>query len=163
MCKKAYARMWMIRRLKKLGANPTEMLDVFYKQIRCVLELAVAVWEPSITVAESNQIERVQKCAFYIILGEQYLHYENALHTMNSERLSDRRYKLCLKFAKKSEKHPRYQNWFCPAEDYVPTINTRSDKRDRNTKFKPVPTRTDRFKNSPVPYMTDQLNQFYAK
>ena len=54
MCKKGYARLWMIRRLKALGADMTEMLDVFYKQIRSVLELAVAVWEPRMTQALSK-------------------------------------------------------------------------------------------------------------
>jgi hypothetical protein len=44
MCKKGYARLWMLRRLKGLkglGASTEEMLDVYEKQIRCVLELAV--------------------------------------------------------------------------------------------------------------------------
>ena len=63
MCRKAYARLWMLRRLKALGARDDEILDVFYKQIRSVLELAVAVWQPRLTLAENKQIERVQKCA----------------------------------------------------------------------------------------------------
>ena len=43
MCQKGYARLWMLRRLKGLGASTEEMLDVYEKQIRCVLELAVAL------------------------------------------------------------------------------------------------------------------------
>ena len=62
MCKNGYSRIWMLRRLKKLGASCTDMLDVYFKQIRCVLELAVAVWTPGLTKAESTQIERVHKC-----------------------------------------------------------------------------------------------------
>ena len=57
MCQKGYSRIWMLRRLSKLGANQTEMLDVYYKQIRCVLELAVAVWTPGLTLEETYQIE----------------------------------------------------------------------------------------------------------
>ena len=52
----------MLERLKKLGANQTEMVDVYNKQVRCVMELAVAVWTPGLTKEESYQIERVQKC-----------------------------------------------------------------------------------------------------
>ena len=63
MCKKGYARIWMLRRLKGLGANLDEMLDVYEKQIRCVLEMAVAVWEPGLTQCENKQIERVQRSA----------------------------------------------------------------------------------------------------
>ena len=60
----------MIRRLSKLGASQTDMLDVYNKQIRCVLELAVAVWTPGLTKQEGYQIDRVQKYALHFILGE---------------------------------------------------------------------------------------------
>jgi hypothetical protein len=33
---------------------------VFYKQIMCVPVMAVTVWEPSLTQAQSKQLERVQ-------------------------------------------------------------------------------------------------------
>ena len=59
MCQKGYARLWMLRRLKGLGASTEEMLDVYEKQIRCVLELAVAVWQPGLTKQEAGQLERV--------------------------------------------------------------------------------------------------------
>ena len=55
MCQKAYSRLWMLRRLKKLGAEKTEMLDVYYKQVMCVLEMAVAVWEPGLNQAQSKK------------------------------------------------------------------------------------------------------------
>ena len=154
----------MLRRLKVLGADVTEMLDVFYKQIRCVLELAVAVWEPGLTQALSKQLERVQKCAFYIIMGNDYTTYDNAVNCLQSEKLSDRRFKLCVNFARKSEKHIKYKQWFNPAEEYSPPIpNTRSDKTTIQTKYKPVPTRTDRYKTSPIPYLTDLLNDYHTE
>ena len=34
MCQKGFSRLWMLRRLKKLGASKTEMIDVYFKQIR---------------------------------------------------------------------------------------------------------------------------------
>ena len=45
ICKKGYQRLGMIRRLKNLGANNEELLDVYMKQVRSVLELAVPVWK----------------------------------------------------------------------------------------------------------------------
>ena len=42
--KKAFSRLWMIRRLKLIGANQEELLDVYVKQIRSVLEYAAVVW-----------------------------------------------------------------------------------------------------------------------
>ena len=44
ICKKAYARLWMLRRLSKLGATEGEMVDVYQKQVRSVLLMAVPVW-----------------------------------------------------------------------------------------------------------------------
>jgi hypothetical protein len=85
MCKKEYARLWMIRRLKGLGASSEEMLDVFYKQIRCVLEMAVAVWEPGLNKAQRKQLERVQQCAFYIIMGNTFTNYDTAVNSLEVE------------------------------------------------------------------------------
>ena len=68
-----------MRRLKKLGANEQELKDVYVKQVRSVLELAVPAWHGAITQAERNEIERVQKAALHVILGENYLSYRSAL------------------------------------------------------------------------------------
>ena len=159
MCQKGYSRLWMIKRLKKLGASQSEMTDVYIKQIRCLLELAVAVWMPGLTKAESYQLERVQKCVAHVIMGDAYDTYDGATNILGLEKLSDRRFKLCLNFARKCEKHPKYSNWFHAAEEVLsPSMKTRSDKTLLQTKYKPVPFRTDRYKNSPIPFLTDLLN-----
>ena len=103
----------MIRRLKGLGASSAEILDVFNKQIRCVLEMAVAVWEPGLTQAQSKQLERVQQCAFYIIMGNTFTNYDAAVNFLGSEKLSVRRSTLCLSFALKCEKKPEVQELVC--------------------------------------------------
>ena len=41
--KRAYKKLWCLRRLKKLGADFRDLLDVYFKQIRSILEYAVAV------------------------------------------------------------------------------------------------------------------------
>ena len=148
----------MIRRLKNLGANSEELLDVYMKQVRSVLELAVPVWQPGLTQLETQQIERVQKCAMHIILGENYTDYYDALETMNCDTLVSRRIKLCENFARKASKSTRYRNWFTLKTTSPPTINTRQHKKELN-KYLPVQTRTCRYKNSPLPYLTDILNK----
>ena len=65
----------MLRRLKNIGANIQELLDVYTKQVRCVLEIAVPAWEPGLTKSEGGQLEQVQKSVFSIILGDEYLNY----------------------------------------------------------------------------------------
>ena len=56
-----------------------ELHEVYDKQIRCMVELVSPVWTPGITLEETNQLERVQKAAFAIILGIQYTRYARAL------------------------------------------------------------------------------------
>ena len=43
LCEKGYDRLWMIRNLKRLGASKFELVDVYQKQVRSILELAVPV------------------------------------------------------------------------------------------------------------------------
>ena len=164
MCQKGFARLWMLRRLKKLGATQSEMIDVYYKQIRCILELAVAVWTPGLNKGESDQIERVQKCALHVIMGDNYQNYDHAAQLLEVDKLSQRRVQLCLNFARRLENHPKYSTWFHPAEEVQPPyIKTRSEKTLVQSKYTPVPYRTDRFSRSPLPYLTELLNTHHAR
>ena len=54
MVKKAFQRMWVIRRLKRLGASTADLKEVYIKQIRSVLEFSVSVWRPGLTKQCSN-------------------------------------------------------------------------------------------------------------
>ena len=152
MCSKAFSRLWMIRRLKPLGATVEELIEVYQTQIRCLVEFAVAAWNSGLTKAQINQMERVQKCALAIILQEDYLAYSHALSSVNLESLQDRRHALCLKFARKAQKHPKFVKWFCPNNQTG--VDTRSDKET----FKPVQSRTCRYEKSPIAYLTRLLN-----
>ena len=152
ICRTAYARMWMLRRLKPLGATSEELIDIYEKQIRCILEFAVPAWNPGLTKAQINQVERVQKCALAIILEENYQSYQSALKKVHLITLSERRYLLSLNFAKKAVKHDIYSNWFTPSAS--PAMNTRSIKPT----FKPVQARLARYLKSPISYLTKLLN-----
>ena len=46
---KGYHRLWILRRLKNLGADKLRLIDVYIKQVRSVLELAVPAWHPGLT------------------------------------------------------------------------------------------------------------------
>jgi hypothetical protein len=65
ICKKAFKKMWTIRRMKALNIEPLLILDVYLKEIRSVLELAVPAWHSGLTVRQSSDIERVQKIALH--------------------------------------------------------------------------------------------------
>ena len=67
--------------------------------------------------------------------------------------------KLCENFATKALKNPRYQNWFEYEDNTKPNPNTRFNATKIENVFKPVDTRTDRYRDSPLPYMTEILNR----
>ena len=154
MVKKAFTRLWILRRLKALGASSDELLDVYEKQVRCIVEYASPVWTGGLTQDETNQIERVQKAAFAIILGSSYNCYMEALATLGSESLETRRKAINLKFAKKSLKNDRFAHWFCNKPTNVHTMRTRNSKVE---KILPVQARTVSFQKSPLAYLTQLL------
>ena len=91
-------------------------------------------------------------------MGTGYKSYEQALDLLEYETLYERRISLCEKFAKKALKHSKYKNWFNMNEQ-KPSKNTRHKKIE---KFLPVKTRTDRYRKSPLPYLTEMLNGLYS-
>ena len=153
--KKASKQLWVLRRLKNLGATSSTLLKVYTMQIRSILEFGVPAWQGSLTLGQKTDLERVQKCAVHIMLGKNYSSYETALESLNLENLEDRRVRLCLKFALKAEAHPKFQNWFQKSEK---TYNTRN-----RVKYKEIQSRNDRYKKSPLGYLTKLLNIHYSK
>ena len=78
MVNRCNAKLWVVRKLKKLGASDGDLLDVYCKQIRSIVEFAVPVWNHSINGENVSQIERIKKSALHIILGDRYRSYTNA-------------------------------------------------------------------------------------
>ena len=70
-------------------------------QVRSKLDQSAVVWHSSITKRNSSDLERVQRSALKVILGEKYKDYKNALKVLKMDSLEMRREKLCLNFAKK--------------------------------------------------------------
>ena len=70
VCKKAYKKMWVLRRMKILDVDPLIICEVYTKEIRSLLELAVPAWHSGLTYKQSSDIERVQKVAVKIILSD---------------------------------------------------------------------------------------------
>ena len=102
LTKKAYGRLWSIKRLVNHGASLEDLIDVYSKQVRSILEFGVPVWNSSLTKGESLELERVQKAFHHIVLGNLYVNYDNAPAITGLETLQSRRLKLCVNFAKKA-------------------------------------------------------------
>ena len=80
------------------------------------------------------------------------------LEITDIESLEERRIKICENFANKLAKHTKYQNWFRLNETSVKNSYTRKAKQNQKQKYHPVQYRTERYKNSPLPYLTELLN-----
>ena len=137
---------------KNLGANQSQLLDIYIQQVRSVLEMAVPAWHSSLTLLDKLKIERVQKAALHVIFGPKYVSYPHALKQVNLPTLEDRRVRLYMKFAVKAVRNPKHSNWF--------KVNQRVGKtRLKQPLFCPVIARTSRFEKSPLSYMTELLNK----
>ena len=131
--------------------EPSLIFDYFVKEIRPLAEQGVAVWNSGLTKAQVKDIEKIQKVALLIILGEEYSEYEAACKRFGITSLSSRRAQLCANFAVKLFKGPRSEQFFTLSEQGV----TRNEKKlvKENT------CRTTRCYNAPHNYLTRLVNQ----
>ena len=154
ICTRAYQKIYILRRLKKLDMEPLFMLDVYIKEIRSILELAVPAWHSGLTAKQAADIERVQRVSVSIILsdwqtGKCGMSYDMALVTLDLEPLVTRRDKLCKNFAKRALKS-RHSSMF---QQNIHQYFTRNKPA-----FVSESCNTKRFYNSPLNYLTRILN-----
>ena len=91
LVKKAYSRMELLRQLKNFTKSKSDMLQIYKVYIRSVLEHSSTVWGSSLAKHNIRELERVQKVATRIILGNNYS-YEDRLSELKLPTLTDRRY-----------------------------------------------------------------------
>ena len=102
-------------------------------------------------------LEKIQKTALKIILGDSYISYDVACTLANLLPLEFRRTELCTNFAVKLYKSPRSGEFFTPAEKLV---NTRSEHQLLVSEKK---CNTKRCYNAPHSYLTRLVNQNKGK
>ena len=150
ICVKAYKKIWILRRLKVLKVDQDILLDVYCKEIRSVLEVAVPAWHSGLNTKQIIQIERVQRVAVSVILGKSNIKYVDALELLGLEVLNVRRERLCANFALRTLKS-RHTSMF---EKNASIYNLRQPKV-----FKEHLAHTKRFFMSPLNYLTRLLNE----
>ena len=72
-------KLWILWRINFLGASQADLIDVYIKQIKSILEYAVPAWQGSISQTDRHEIERIQKSTCHTILGKKYNDYVDAL------------------------------------------------------------------------------------
>ena len=147
----------MLHKFAKFTKNKAHLIHIFKSQVRGVLEYCSTVWHSSLTQANCDDIERVQKAALRLIMGERYHGYKQALEHLNLDSLKERRKKIALSFAKKSLKLEKFSK-FLPLNNAKHLMNKRNhDKYDVNS------AKTERYRRSAVPFLQRLLNEDYAK
>ena len=150
---KAYKRMLSLRRLKALGASTSQLLDVLDKQVLPVLWLGAPAWYCQLTEAEKRDFDRIEKVALRIIYGNSYSGFEDALQRSQRVKPTVRMLNMTRKVATKSLRNSKFSQWFQPLPE------TNIDTRTRKLKLSRVKTRTERYYNSRIPYMTRIINE----
>ncbi len=152
MVRSASYRLYILRRLRSLG-TPTPDLTIIYKSfVLPKLMYASPAWSSSLNSTQKHQLERVQKRACRIILGHNYTHYSQALTALNMSSLSLLHQQALLNFGHGLLHHPRHRELLPPA---IP--RPLRSLRHYNI-LKPIKARTNRYKNSSIPTITNLLN-----
>ena len=86
--------------MKILGLDILTLREYYVKEVRVHLELAAHVWHSGLTRKLSADLERVQRVAVTIMLGN--VPYLEGCTTLGLDLLSDRRLELCRRFAAKT-------------------------------------------------------------
>ena len=124
LCSRAMAKMWLLRRMKSLKLDSEFILDYYLKEVRSLAEQGVPIWNSGLNKSQVKEIEKIQKVALKIILGQQYESYKSACVRFGLQKLSVRRLEISTKFAIKLYNSKRCEQFFTPA---VRNVNTRSD------------------------------------
>ena len=149
---RAVKKLWVLIRFKNIGASTNQLVQVYQSRIRRTLENSAPVFSSGLTQEQIRSIEMVQKKAFVIILGHDYMSYENALSILNLERLDVRRESLCLSFANKCTQSAKHCAMF------PPNPNLRPDSRHPKPFYEPL-CNTARHFNSAIPALARLLNK----
>ena len=156
ICIKAYSRLSMITKLKYVGVQIEDLLDIYALYIRSITEYCSVAFHSSLTLAQRDKLERIQKVCLKIILGDMYISYSSALEMCGMETLSSRREKKCLNFSLKCLKHSKNKRLF--------PLNLAKHGQDCGPKetFIVNWARTGTYQKSAIPYCQRLLNQHYV-
>ena len=139
----------MLRLLKRTNASIDTLITVYTTIIRPVLEYACQVWHYNIQQYLSEEIQKIQKRAFRIILPTQK--YDDALSKTNIMSLRNRREKLCEQFFETNISNEKLKG-------LLPQTTLYEYELKSAPKYHNYLCRTERFKNSFLPQNIIKIN-----
>ena len=139
-------RIFVVWHLKRSGVSATDLVDIYTSTIRPVLEYACPVWHTGLPDFLHRNLENIQKRVLRIIFGY-FTPYPELLDKSCLPTLRDRREVLCKNFYT-DMKDPSHKLHHLLPETRELTYGL------RRTRLRPLlKTKTERFKNSFLPYV----------
>ena len=148
--KKANSRVLLLRKACEYTNSTDDLRSIYLMHVRNALEQSCVIWHSNLTEENKTDLERIQKNACRIILGNQYVNYEESLKRLNLPTLSERREKLALRFALNCTENEKTKKLF--------PLKRRKFRNEE--KYKVIFAKTKRLANSTVPYLQKLLNKF---
>ena len=155
LIKRANQRMQLLRKCTEFTNSIDDRKLIYIAYIRSILEQSSVLWGSSISEENKTDLERVQKNSCRIILGNNYVDYEQALKDIGLETLEERRRLLALRFGKNCKLNEKTKTLF-PLRNKIHKFKTRKEERFQIFKIK-----TKRLQVSTVPYLQKLLNEEY--
>ena len=169
ICKQVNRKLFILVLLKWFGVKVDKLIPIWKVVLRPKTEYASPLWHSGLTVSDTSKLERLQKSALGIILGVTYIDfikhyrvkdkvvpYDEALALLKLPTLSTQREALTRKFAEDTFNNERHKSFFEESND------TGHDTRIKHTIKVPF-CKTDRYRNSAIPYMSRLLNEIAAR
>ena len=142
----------MLRLLTNHNVPYNDLLTIYRSYVRPILEYGAPVWNGALTKNQKESLEKIQKRALRIIHGSFYTNYQETLHACQFKTLGQRRDDLCVKFIEKTlERTDQFKDFFVPPPSDGMTLR-------HSRKFSEIRCKTNRLKNSAIPYLTRLLN-----
>ena len=109
-----------------------------------------------LTQENSDDNERIQKIVLKVVLGDQYTDYTTACQYLHVDTLAERRDQLCLNFALKCLKNPKFKDLF--------PQNIDNTYPNRHTEVLDVQlAKHARYQKSPVIFLQNLLNYHFKE
>ena len=155
--KKANQKMRLLHKFSKFTRNKAHLIHIYKSQVRGNLEYCSTVWHSGLTESDTKDIERIQKAAVKIFMGNRYQGYEQALKFLKLDSLKERREKMALKFAKKSLKLEQFSR-------LLPLSESKHGMTKRNPeRYMVMNSKSERHRRSAVPFLQRLLNKDYLR
>ena len=139
--------------MKKITGLKCKLRNIYTTFVRPVLEQSAPVWHSRLTAENAKDLERIQKAAVRLIMGRRHLNYKTSLSKLNLQELPERRETLCVNFAKRTTQNKKMRHMFPHRKEL------RSAKRRHTELYHVKNAKTERLKNSAIPYMQNLLNK----